>query len=63
MEYLDTLEIPYGYVRENIEVSLSDGKVLSAVLYAYNLYTDEFVGKAKEEMTGDFWNYINTSIS
>ena len=43
MEYLDTLEIPYGYVRENIEVSLTDGKVLKAVLYAYNHYTDEFV--------------------
>ena len=63
MEYLGTLEIPYGYVRENVEVTMSDGKVLRAILYAYNLYSDEFVSRAKEELTGDFWNYINNTIT
>ena len=47
----------------DVEVTMSDGKVLRAVLYAYNLYTDEFVSRAKEELTGDFWNYINNTIT
>ena len=41
LNYLDTLEIPYGYVREEVDVEIKereDKKVVKAVIYTFSNY-------------------------
>ena len=68
LNYLDTLEFPYGYVREHIvvHVFLEDGTVkehADVVVYAYNNFDQRFMKGCYEEESGDFWRYIETRLT
>ena len=58
LNYLDTLEFPYGYVREEVEVEMEDMKFVKAVIYTFNKYSE--LNIPYEEESCDFWNYIET---